>query len=150
MKRMRRGWLARCPILVLVLVSFGPVGCGSKRNSVSGTVTYKGRPLPSGLVVFVCKEGTASKPARIAEDGTYSADDVAPGSVTVCVDVSLPTTDGDSTEAPETQSKDQANKASPAPTTPYVSIPERYKDPSQSGLTFEVKPGKNVFNIPLQ
>jgi hypothetical protein len=124
-------------------MSVGLSGCGSKRASVSGKVTYQGEALSSGLVVFVDRDGKVSQPAGIEVDGAYAADNVPLGHVTVCVEV-FPLSGGDgSPEAAKDRSKDQARPR-------YVPIPPKYRDAKQSDLTLDVKPGTNVYNIELR
>jgi hypothetical protein len=122
----------------LVLLTVGLSGCGSKPGSVSGKVTYQGKTLSSGLVVFVDKDGKVSQPAGIEVDGSYAAHNVPLGQVTACVET-LPLSGGDGGPP---ASKDQ-------PRARYVPIPGKYKDAKQSELTLEVKPGPNVYNIDL-
>jgi hypothetical protein len=148
MVRIRTCWLVRFGILLL-LPSFGLSGCGSKRGSVSGKVTWKGETLPSGLVIFVDKDGFVSPPAGIEVDGSYEAHDVPVGRVTVCVEV-LPLSGGD-------QSLNDAKNRSKKPIDIQILSKFRdakqalkYRDAKQSDLTFDVRPGPNVYNVELQ
>jgi hypothetical protein len=134
----RTRWLVRSGVL-LALVSFGLSGCGGKFGSVSGKVTYQGKTLTSGLVIFVDKDGKVTQPAGIEVDGTYAADNVPVGQVAVCVETH-PLSGGDG--GPNTP-KDQ-------PRPRYVPLPAKYKDAKQSELTLDVKPGANVYNIELR
>jgi hypothetical protein len=74
------------PLILWVLLSLALSGCGSKVGSVSGKVTYQGKPLSSGLVIFVDKDGKVSEPAGIQVDGSYTADNVPVGQMTACVE----------------------------------------------------------------
>jgi hypothetical protein len=121
-----------------VLITLGLFGCGSKPGSVSGKVTYQGKPLTSGLVIFIDKDGRVSQPAGIEVDGSYVADNVPLGPVAVCVETH-PLSGGDGgPNAPQDQ-----------PRPRYVPLPAKYKDAKQSGLTLDVKPGPNVYDIEL-
>jgi hypothetical protein len=148
MERIRVFWLVRFGVL-LTLLSFGLSGCGSKRGSVSGKVTWKGETLPSGLVIFVDKDGYVSPPAGIEVDGSYEAHDVPVGRVTVCVEV-LPLSGGD-------QSLNDAKNRSKKLIDVQILSKFRdskqalkYRDAKQSDLTFDVRPGPNVYNVELQ
>lgn len=60
-------------------------GCGgSNAGSVSGTVTYDGKPVTGGTLVFYSDTGSYS--AGIRPDGTYSITDMPPGEMTVTVE----------------------------------------------------------------
>jgi hypothetical protein len=135
MERIQSPGLVRFGVL-LALMSFGLCGCGSKKGSVSGKVTYQGKLLSTGMVIFVDKDGFVSPPAGIEVDGTYSANNVPVGPVTVCVEV-LPILGGDTGGDPK------------QPRPRYVPIPEKYKDAKQSDLKFDVKPGANDYDIEL-
>src|SRR5262249_13953259 len=131
-------WQVRS-LAVLALLTAGLCGCGTKPGSVSGKVTYQGQTLGSGLVIFVDPAGKVSQPAGISADGSYAADNVPLGRVTVCVETFPLSGDGAGPKAPKGQ-----------PRLRYVPIPAKYKDAKQSDLTLEVKPGANVYDIDLR
>ncbi len=138
----------------VLLLALAAAGCDPARGTVSGRVTYQGRPLPTGTVQFFCGDGQILS-GLIREDGTYSVADVPAGPVRVTV-VShppvptgfqlpqhLPPSNGApafSTNGPTT-AKAPANRA--------VAIPERYGAPEHSGLSLEVTRGDQVYDIPL-
>ena len=117
------------------------VGCGGsptgpKRTyaDVVGKVSYKGAPVTMGSVMFQPATGPFVE-GKINPDGTYTLKgEIGMNSVTIV-------------------SRDPIDPAAPVvPGTTPVSkshIPERYGT-RQSGLTFEVKAGKNTadFNLP--
>lgn len=99
---------------------------------VEGTVTLDGRPLVAGEVRFYAEHGgQASGP--IHEDGNFRLttflveDGAVLGTHTAVV---VPPTDGSG--------------------SPLMAIPQKYQDPATSGLTYEVKRGMNIFEIPLE
>lgn len=120
-------------LVLLALVS----GCGSGRHPVTGRVTYAdGTPVEAGTVIG---EATVDgKPVgvqgNIAGDGTFSwgadraGDGALPGNYRVAV---MPVALGDSELAAGKQ---------PA-------VDGKYTKYETSGITFEVKPGKNELNI---
>jgi len=67
--RLRRNLLA-IPLALLLVA--GLAGCGSKQAKVYGTVTYQGKPLPSGTVLFVGPKNQGDS-AVIQPDGTFKA-----------------------------------------------------------------------------
>lgn len=133
--------------LLLVGLSILTAGCGPsgpRRYVVEGTVTYQGRPLPLGTVMFVPTEGPPSKPAVIDEAGHYRLEAVA-GEHRVQV-MAMPERKGgrpdpnieggfDYTGVPEVKSL----------------IPEKYTRFHTSGITVTVEPiTKNTIPIDLE
>src|SRR5258707_12737478 len=72
-------------ILLFLLLSLLATGCGEGIGNVTGTVTYKGKPLPAGTVVFTTKEGAQGFVSDIGNDGTYSVSRIPAGDVTITV-----------------------------------------------------------------
>jgi hypothetical protein len=103
------------------------LGCGSnapvdeRRTSISGTVTFDGKPLPAGNITFDSTESRLSTTASINQ-GVYSTSRAAIGKNEVSI---------------ETESLRYGYPAG------YVKIPERYTNPMASGLTADIKPGEN-------
>ncbi|MHC2069865.1 hypothetical protein ACYFX5_20525 [Bremerella sp. T1] len=114
------------------------VGCGSsgpEMGDVTGTVTYKGKPLPTGTITFIPEEdGIPRASAEVQEDGTFQAETSGVGSgvpvgkhrvmISAFIDM--------------------------GPEAPVKSIlPDKYGSDRQSGLTAEVTPGENIVNFSL-
>jgi hypothetical protein len=130
------------PALAVALLLTGALSAEEKvarTGSIMGTVTYKGKPLPAGIVAFHTAEGKALT-ALIQADGTFAAKAVPVGAVRVTVETESvrpkPRPERHPTEKPEERPKS-------------VAIPAKYADPSTSGLTYEVKQGKQTFDIRL-
>jgi len=119
----------------------GASGCGGgpkeSANQVSGKVTLNGSPV-SGNVIFVGPDGKQGMPALIKGDGNYTAYDPPQGKCKVLVSGM-----GGGT-GPATPVKD-----APALGGQSVNPPPKYADAKTSNLEFEVKPGKNTYNIEL-
>jgi L-ascorbate metabolism protein UlaG (beta-lactamase superfamily) len=123
------------------LVSAG--GCDSQPafGGVRGTVTYDGRPLPAGQVVFTNEAATFMGSAYLKGDGTYEARNVPAGAVLVAVKTDEFRDQIDDRTLRALQKKGVPIVA-PDPAvkgTKYIPIPARYGDPASSGLRFEVK-----------
>lgn len=130
-------WLA-----VLSLAAAG-MGCGSGKAGgakVLGTVKYRGNALPSGTVTFFDAKKEIVGSASI-ENGSYSMADVPPGKVNVSV-----TTPPRVEANPNHRSPQGRPSAAPLPVVP---IPAQYGNPQHSGLSYDVKPGKQDFPIEL-
>src|SRR2546421_9946630 len=73
---------ARLPGLLAVVLLAG--GCAPGIGSVSGTVTYQGKPLTTGTVVFF-DAANNSPSSPIQPDGTYTIGKVAAGQARIAV-----------------------------------------------------------------
>lgn len=73
-----------CECLWLLLAIVGAAGCGTARCDVAGKVTYQGKPVVCGCVVFVGGDGLPIT-ANLAQDGGYAAKEVPVGKVQVAV-----------------------------------------------------------------
>jgi hypothetical protein len=146
-------------------------GCSRPVGTVSGKVTYQGKPLKGGSVGFVSSEGRLSFASGIKEDGTYSVPNIAGGSYKVTVETSslkpeevkgampgattapvLPkgTKLGPAPENAPAGFSDPAAMAAGANKRKYVAIPDNYANPDQSGLTYEFKGGSETYDIELK
>jgi hypothetical protein len=132
-------------LLLVVLV-----GCGGNPPTaeVTGTVTYDGRPLKEGTIIF---EAPGARPAsgkivdgKIVEVTTFKPGDGAPiGNHKVAIQ-SVKTS-----EAAAPQDPGQAT-----PKAGYMGstslIPEVYGNPETSGLTATIKEGTNAVTFELK
>ncbi len=139
--------IIRC---LLVACLLGTAGCarGPTMAKVNGTVTYNGKALPQGNLIF---ESPGQRPAsariengQIVEATTYKPDDGVPvGSHKIAVSA---------TEAAAASIVSDPGKAS-LPDANYMGgkslIPGRYNDPEKSGLTAEIKAGENRLELKL-
>jgi len=148
------GWiLCLCALLLTA-------GCGGK-GAVSGKVLYQGKPVPAGTVSFVL-EGGGVVSSIIGEDGSYTIQNVPPGTVKITVETisARPPSvqerrgqkKGPESKAPEFMmkySKEKDPKVAEREKR-YVPIPEHYSDPARSNLTYVVKSGKQEHDIDLK
>lgn len=118
-----------------VLGSFA--GCGGSLSRVSGTVTLPdGKTMPGVFVTFSDSEKQIGASGTTDENGRYqlttstSGDGAHPGKYQVTVTQPGPV---DSSQ----------------PEGPRV-FPKRYESAVTSGLSFDVKPGTNTFDIKLE
>lgn len=144
----------------VLLVGALLAGCGrvgEQQAEVSGKVSFKGKPLPGGVITFASARGYAAT-AVISPDGAYKLK--APiGDVQIGVDnrmldkndpkrikaeqrgksgrLKIPT---------EVASKQQGQQEV---TGSYVFLPPRYSDPTKSGLTYKVTAGSQTHDVEL-
>jgi len=116
-------------------------GCskGIKKVTVSGTVSYKGQPLQSGILKFIGPEGAYSA-AAIQPDGTFIITDVVPGEVKVGI-MEAPGGTGSSSSPDD-------KKAAPRPKP--ASLPEKYREPETSGLKYTITPETKELTIDIK
>lgn len=120
-----RGWALIVAVVGLVA---GPA-CGPRHGEVSGRVTVDGAPLDYGIVNFVARGAASSAPVV---DGRFAAGGVPLGSVKIAVRA-LP--------------RPVVAEPAAASARPYAPLPERYLSPEQSGLTLDVKAGRQSHDI---
>lgn len=139
------GWFSGCS---------GAAKGAPKLHRVSGTVTYKGQPVPGAKVMFL---GDGNKPPAVGttdDSGHYTLASLA-GTGAVAGKhqvVVLKETEPDPTEKVN-MSMDEAAVAAkhPPKAKPTTSlIPAKYASAQTSGLEFEVKEGRNDIPIELQ
>jgi hypothetical protein len=131
------------PVVGIGLLALVVAGCQSRGN-VSGKVTYKGKPLVYGTVLFVGHDG-GSVQALIQRDGTYSAPGLAIGEAQVAVNSPNPKIIGAMANW-----KDPKKKPPPLEVPGWFEIPALYGDVGTSKLTYAVKGGANAFDIELK
>jgi hypothetical protein len=124
---------------VCLLASFALLtGCGEKEKvreygKVKGTVTFKGKPLDHGRVIFQHVEGPGSD-ARINPDGTYELN-AAVGETKVAIDC----------RKPDVQLGGVRKELIPGESL----IPEKFASGDTSGLKYTIVPGEDTFDIKL-
>jgi hypothetical protein len=143
--RKRRSGVLPIVLLTLPLAT----GCGGQaKGTVSGTVTYQGKQLPSGMVTFVPEKG-APLYSPIQSDGSYRMENVPAGPVKIGVQ---PKTAQATQDAPSAMPRNPADygKVKTAQSKSDAPIPPKYADPNQSGLTYTVTQGSQQHDIVLK
>ncbi len=122
--------------LLLAIHVLLAAGCeqGRTLGRVAGRVTLDGQACPDVMVVFQCRDEGVFITARVDKDGSYAAQmaeghGLPLGTYLVSIRPAPP----ENWDRPPTA----------------IALPPRYRDPSTSGLTLEVVPGDNRFDIPL-
>jgi hypothetical protein len=136
--------LRRAPILMLLVLSSAVSGCGGsnrmKTAIVKGQVTYKGRPVPNGTVLFIPSDQGPSATGELQKDGTYvlTTHQKGDGAVLGKHNVVIVAMEDTSDKLPE-----QRN-----PLPPSI-VPDRYTSAATTDLTAEVKDVENVIDFNL-
>jgi hypothetical protein len=146
---------------LLLLIGFvSALGCGTKaKGVVKGQVTFNGKPLTAGNVIFTTKDNRSAT-ATIDPSGNYTANDAPVGDCTVIVTVPKPMMTMPGMGAPKPPKGIPEMKppgggeggTGPPPMvdpSKLVQIPEKYTKAETSGLSLKVVKGEQTFNITL-
>ena len=132
------------PLVGLGFLALVAAGCQGK-GDVSGKVTFEGKPLVFGTVLFEGSDGSLRQ-GNIERDGSYSVSGVATGEAKVAVSSLNPTSS-------DFQRIQREGRPQPPPQPEirgWFPIPDQYDAPYKSGLTYTIKPGPNTINIELK
>ncbi len=130
--------------LILVMAT----GCSAPSGDLSGSVSFKGQPLPSGRISFLCDGGEKPVLTSDIKDGKYAIQKAPGGSAKVIVQtfkqttVRVPNQPGNLAPIGDEQPKPSGGK--------YVAIPERYSKDATSGLSVTIKGGAQTENFELK
>jgi len=118
-----------------MLSACGRPGGKHEEATVYGKVTLDGKPVAGGRVIFAHVQGPGAA-ADIKPDGTYTTT-AAVGKTEVSIDYRAP--------------GEAAPKGRPGMVMLGKSlVPEKYENPKTSGLSLEIKSGKNEHNIDMK
>jgi hypothetical protein len=125
--------------LVLVVLA---AGCGPRFGDVSGTVKYQGKPVSGGTITFFdAANKTAS--SLIAPDGSYAVKHVAAGQARITVVTPMPINFKGMSAGLQPVADGGAGPG------PGPALPAKYGDPSQSGLTCDVRSTNQTHDVTL-
>ncbi len=130
--------------LILACGALVLAGCGSAGRptaTIHGVVTFKGRPVSAGYVVFIPENNAPEVRSPLGPDGSYRATGVTVGRCTVAVETQafqhlMPPPRG-------------LAKGISSDRPVYTPIPAKYERPQTSQLTYEVKSGSNTYDVNL-
>jgi hypothetical protein len=130
--------LARWSLFGLLLASLAASsGCGSSRvGKVSGKVLLDGNLVAGGTVTFL-DAGHNAVSGVIKEDGSYTVDGVAVGTAKISVG------------APQNKNPFAGRQGRRGKPVGTALVPEHYKNPEKSGLTYDVRAGEQEHDIEL-
>jgi hypothetical protein len=130
-------------LILTGLLALAVCGCGKKTGTVSGVVTFQGKPLPGGYVNFntLDKDGkvAVTRSAGIEQNGSYKASGVPTGPAKITV------------QAPAgsiTQPKVAGGM--PFRGKPPVVLPDRYGSVDRTDLQYDVTAGPQTYDIDLK
>jgi len=130
---------------VALMSALAATGCGSSgptMGRVSGTVTYKGKPIDKGTVTFISTDGERPNATGSINDGSYTLQTTEPGDGAVAGEYKIAVSDIDSSLG-NTELPGMPHKA------PKSALPKKYMNADTSGLTAKVEAGSNTKDLPL-
>ena len=140
--------LAAASVLVVAAGCGGGVGLPEgETGTVSGKITFDGKPIPAGsLVTFANEKHGFIATGTVAADGTYSLQmrggpDILAGAYRVAV---TPPTSAQPEMSQAEYDKMMTEGGKPPEPKKVSEIPKKYQAPEGSGLTYEVKAGENT------
>jgi hypothetical protein len=136
--------------LAAACLLLGLTGCGKGQATISGTVTFEGKPLKFGSV-FMVGEDRESHSSEIGADGTYRIEKVPFGNARVVVS-SIDPQENLVPAFPNNRPGALGPKLPPGRVNNegWFPIPADYGDLNKSGLTLTVDQANKVFDIPLK
>jgi hypothetical protein len=146
------GWYAT--VCLLVLFGMAISGCGGAKRrgptgTVTGVVTYKGKPVPSGRVTFYGPDNEPAS-ATLDEDGSYQAEYVPVGQATITVETPPPPAVLEKVAKQSPHGK-RFGVGNPIEVPKdVVSVPTKYNSAARSGLSYTVTEGKQNHDIELK
>lgn len=133
------------PLAFLLLgISLGVLGCGQAEviGGVSGAVTFNGKPVRKGMIVFSNPQKGITISAPLGEGGLYKVE-TAKG-------YGIPVGTYLVTVVPPVPQVTTAWPAKPPPPATFPDIPERYRDLKTSDLTVTVTAAGVVYNVDMK
>lgn len=146
-------------VVAMLLIGLFLSGCGRSgmglEGEVSGKVTYNGKPLPGGQVKFLTSDGHMFT-GTIDAEGNYKVRALV-GEARIIVDNRMlekrkgKSPQGGLRPPPGVEVKSDLSKMSGGQplTGTYVRIPDKYRSPDDSGLTYTVTMGSQTHDIQL-
>jgi hypothetical protein len=131
--------------LALALVGLVPLACGPsgpEMATISGKVTYNGKPVPKGTITFIpTTPGGRNAVGVIAADGSYALQTEKPGDGALLGDYNVTISAHDEAVLDYIPAK---------PVEPKLLAPAKYENPKTTDLKATVKRGASPVNFDLK
>ncbi len=128
-------------LLIISLLGFSGCKEPEKLGRIGGKVTFQGKPVTEGLVLFSCIDKGVNMTAQLKKDGSYEiimakGAGLPLGEYRVCVSPPVPFY--------------QIGEKPPARPKQYPNIPAKYRNNQTAALTTTVIDGDNRFDIEMK
>ena len=141
----RTGVWRRVRFVVLAAVAMTPLACGQsgpEMASVSGKVTYNGKPVTKGTITFVtASPGGRNATGAIQPDGSYKLQTENPGDGAQL---------GDYNVTVYAHDEEVLQYTPTTPVKPKPLTPAKYENPKTTDLKATVKKGSNPLDFELK
>jgi hypothetical protein len=131
--------------LALAVVGLAPLACGPsgpEMASISGKVTYGGKPVPKGTITFIpSSPGGRNAVGVIGPDGSYTLQTEKPGDGALLGDYIVTVSAHDEAVLDYIPAK---------PVEPKLLAPAKYENPKTTDLKATVKRGASPVNFDLK
>jgi hypothetical protein len=128
-------------LLLAIMAVAGGCSSAERPATVTGTVTFDGKPVTGGTIGFIPADGRPYQ-GDIQADGSYRVENVPLGE---CIVIINPPAVDDSARFKVI--KDSQGNVPPTPPPPF---PLRYADMQGSDLRYVVKSGENVYKAEMR
>lgn len=134
----------------LVVILLAAIFSGQGKATLTGHVSFQGKPIIWGSVVVVGQDGRTAA-GRIEADGTFRVENAATGSVSVAVVSRDPLVQNWASNLKTTRARptSKAFSASPVDRKKWFPLPTHFEDPQASGVTMLLKSGDNEKDLNL-
>jgi hypothetical protein len=145
--------MVRISVGLLLLVVL--IGCGPKRPKIgviSGTITYKGRPVNgAALLLYPTNDPEgASVTIPVDQNGGFRIADIPPGQYKMAVEGTEGAAQADLTNVSPERLAEAKQMLAPMNTPATIPFPKKYKNPQTSGLQCTVTEKNEKLNLELQ
>jgi len=140
----------RCFFVVSLMFGLSACGAGNPA-SITGKVTYAGKPVLMGSVVFVCSD-RQQRSAMIEADGTFRILDAVSGEAKAAVESPKPEPPPPASSRGIDRDRGGAPRRAPPVNelSKWFAIPEKYARVDTSGLVYKLSRGSNDITIELK
>lgn len=119
-------------VIVIAFVLAAASGCGrdevEPESTVTGAITFQGKPIPGGTVTFEVTTDSGTRPCMgEINDGRYEVTNASPGRARIGV---------------ETATQEGLPN--------YMPLPRQLADPAKSGLEYEIRKGEQQHDIVIK
>lgn len=134
----------------LAVIILTAIFAGQGRATVSGRVSFQGKPVIWGSVVVVGQDGRTAA-GRIEADGTFKVENAATGAVSVAVVSRDPLVQNWASNIKATRARPTSKSfsASPVDRKQWFPLPTHFEDPHSSGVTLRLRSGDNQNDLHL-
>ena len=140
-RRRRTRFLAAVAAGLLPAVLTGCVDDG--KAVVTGHVIYHNAPVTGGNVLLYAEGNSAPFPIYIKADGSFNVSDTPTGPMRVAIETDSVPAPGDNLPPQPPGGPPSSGQINAGDMPKKIPIPPKYKDPLSSGLTWEIKRGRN-------